>query len=123
MIKSFKYFITFSILILSVFSMFSCEDAPTYEAEITVIDFINKKVKAGAIVKTGIKDAIPTKDLLDDIEQSGVTDANGKVKFKFKHKANIFFDIEVPGENKTGSTNIKLQENETIKKKVLVYLP
>ena len=123
MSKYFVRFFTLSMFLTLMFSVFSCKDAPTYEAEITVIDFVSKKVVKDATIKTGILGNIPTKDLHDDIVQSGVTGADGKVKFTFKHKANINFKIEHIKNSviKTGETNIKLVDNETIKKEVYIY--
>lgn len=123
MSKYFVRFFTLSMFLTLMFSVFSCKDAPTYEAEITVIDFVSKKVVKDATVKTGILGSVPTKDLHDDIEQSGITGSDGKVKFTFKHKANIHFEIEYVGGSvlKEGKTNIKLVDNETVKKKVYIY--
>lgn len=125
MSKSFVRFFTWSMCLTLIFSVFSCTDAPTYEAEITVIDFVSKKVVGNALVESGIEDAIPTKDLHDDLVQSGYTNAEGKIKFTFKHKANVQFKIELPSSTplKSGKTNIKLVENDIVKKKVYIYLP
>jgi len=124
MSKSFMRFLTFTMCLTLIISVFSCKDAPTYKAEITVIDFVSKKVVNNAMVETTILNPIPTKVLHDDIEQSGFTGPDGKVTFTFEHKANIHFKIEVPGTVplKRGKTNIKLVEDETIKKQVYVYL-
>lgn len=125
MSKSFMRFLTFSMCLTLILSVFSCKDAPTYKAEITVIDFVSKKVVSGAMVESTILDPIPTKTLHEDIEQSDFTGNDGKVTFTFKHKANVHFKIEVPGSIplKSGKTNIKLKEDETISKQVYVYLP
>lgn len=121
-----RFLSSFSILLISIVSIFSsisCEDAPTYEAEITVVNFYNKKIIPGAVVNTSILDKNPTKELHDDIEQSGVTDSEGKTNFNFTHKANIHFTINDPATGMEGQTNIKLIENDKISKKVYVYLP
>jgi len=125
MSKYFTRFSTWLMCLTLMFSVFSCKDAPTYEAEITVIDFVSKKVVGNALVETSVLDAIPTKDLHEDIIQSGYTDYNGKIKFTFKHKANVHFKIQLPSSNplKTGKTNIKLVEDDIVKKEVYIYLP
>lgn len=125
MSKSFLRFLTWSMCLTLMLSVFSCKDAPTYEAEITVIDFVSKKVVDNALVETGILGAIPTKDLHEDMIQSGYTGSDGKIKFTFKHKANVHFEIELPGSVplKSGKTNIKLVEDDIVKKNVYIYLP
>ncbi len=122
MSKSFMRFLAFSMCLTLVLSVFSCKDAPTYEAELTVIDFVSKKVVNNALVKTTVKGAVPTKTFLEDVEQTDYTGSDGKVKFTFKNKANIHFTIELTGTPpKTGKTNIKLVEDDLVKKQVYIY--
>ncbi|MCT4665156.1 MAG: hypothetical protein N4A45_07990 [Flavobacteriales bacterium] len=108
------------VFILSMF-IFSCKEADVYKVNISVVDYTTKLPKEGVHVESTVFIENPTKELLDDIEQTKKSDAEGKVSFEFKHEANIHFKLAVQEEGKFGKADIKLEANETIERLIYIY--
>lgn len=106
------------LVVLTGFTVVSCKKTEPCEAVIVVRDTIGRPVAGAKVVLRQDSVVNPNTGVRADVFEEGISTSTGEAFFKFDWEAVL--NVEVTFDSLSGKDYIRLEQNETVRKTVVI---